>query len=119
MKILVCGGNKYRWRGRVDNVLDRVRAERGISLLIHGAEVGAATLAENWAKSRQVPYVGVPAKWQEHGNRTAGAIRNSEMLKEWQPDAVVAFPGEEETADMVVKAKASGISVWEIPDDEE
>ncbi len=83
---------------------------KGVSLLIHGAAKGADTLAENWARSRQVNYHGVPAKWDQHGN-SAGPIRNEEMLA-LGPEGCVAFPGGTGTADMVERCEKAGVKVW-------
>lgn len=118
MKVLVCGGRDFRWRNVVDNALDRFDAKHGIDILITGAAKGADQLAENWAKSRQIQYIGVPARWQERG-RKAGPIRNSEILDIWRPDCVIAFPGGTGTADMVRKAKIAGLDVWEVECDDD
>jgi len=50
-----------------------------IRLLIHGNARGADLMAEDWAKSRAIPYLGIPAKWAAK-SKAAGPIRNSEML---------------------------------------
>lgn len=115
MRVLVCGGRDYKWRSVAYSALDKFKAKKGISLLITGSGMGADALAEEWAKLRCVPYLGVPAKWKEHGKK-AGPMRNEEMLKEWKPDAVIAFPGGNGTKHMVRLAKKSGVNVWEIPD---
>ena len=78
--------------------------------LIHGAARGADSLAGEWASTRAVPVKIFPADWQTHG-RSAGHIRNAQMLREGKPDLVVAFPGGRGTADMVAKANAAGITV--------
>lgn len=119
-RVLVCGGRVYNDRTAVYNVLDAVHALEPISLLIHGAccdketgeLCGADGLAEQWAISRQIPYCGMPAKWNQHG-RSAGPIRNGEMLAKWKPQRVVAFPGSLGTVDMVHKSRAAGIDVIE------
>ena len=118
MRILVCGGRDYDDWKAVYAALDRLHAERGITLIIHGAcqqkgmLAGADRWAEKWAQDREVPYVGVPARWAEGGNK-AGPERNARMLNEWRPDGVMAFPGGRGTNDMKVKAKAAGMTPWE------
>ena len=107
VRVLVCGGRDYR--GDVSHALDALP----VDLIIHGAAPGADRLAEDWARRREIPYVGVPAKWKEHG-KSAGPMRNARMLKDWSPSLVVAFPGGRGTSNMVRQAKVAGIKVIEI-----
>lgn len=111
MKVLVCGGRNFRDRVHLTETLDWLHADRGpITLVIHGAATGADQLSGVWARLNNVPVREYPAKWREHG-RSAGPIRNAQMLKEGQPDLVVAFDGGTGTADMVSKARAKGVEV--------
>jgi hypothetical protein len=59
-----------------------------------------------------VQTVAVMADWSI--GRKAGPIRNQRMLDEHKPDLVVAFPGGRGTADMVRRARKSGVEVTEI-----
>jgi hypothetical protein len=56
--------------------------------------------------------VAVMADWSI--GRKAGPIRNQRMLDEHAPDLVVAFPGGRGTADMVRRARKSGVEVAKI-----
>ena len=114
MRILVCGGRDYSNRHRVFAALDKFDAKHLVSLVIHGAARGADTCAAEWAARRCVHTAPFPADWKTHG-RGAGPIRNQQMLDHGKPDAVVAFPGGAGTADMVRRAKAAGLPVWEVP----
>ncbi len=115
MRVLVCGGRDYKNRAKVFATLDGLNRETPILLLIHGAcpYGGADLLAEDWAKRREVPYYGLPAKFAAIG-RKAGPIRNQKMLC-LKPDLVVAFPGGTGTAGMVTLARSVGIEVIEVP----
>lgn len=115
MRVLVTGGRKYADRERVYSALDAVHAKHGVTLLIEGGARGADRLARDWAILRQIPYQTEDADWDRYGN-AAGGIRNSQMLAEWKPEAVVAFKGNNGTADMVAKAQAAGVPVWEVPE---
>ncbi len=108
--VLVCGGRKYRGKSHVFSVLDELHGNRTIGLLVHGAASGADDLAEQWAKKRQVMYLGVPAPWKIKGN-AAGPIRNSYMLDKSKPDVVIAFPGDHGTADMFGKAERRRVEI--------
>lgn len=111
LRVLVCGGRDYADGDAVFRALDRVRAGRGIAILIHGAAPGADDLAGQWAHERGVPILPFPANWRGYG-KGAGPIRNRQMLEEGRPDGVVAFPGGRGTADMIRQAEAAGVPVW-------
>ncbi|SAL02898.1 hypothetical protein AWB80_08465 [Caballeronia pedi] len=113
MRLLVCGGRDFTDTLAVFGALDRAHAKREITLVIHGAcPTGADNLAEKWAKSREIPYLGHPAPWKLY-DKAAGPMRNRAMLEEWKPEGVVAFPGGSGTADMVRRARDAGVTVWE------
>ena len=111
MRVLVCGGRDYADEARVFEVLSDLKP----SFLIEGGARGADTLAWRWGKRyldsdcRRT----FEARWDLHG-RSAGPIRNQQMLDEGKPDLVVAFAGGKGTADMIRRAKRAGIEVREI-----
>lgn len=111
-RYIVCGGREYDDWIAVYAALDRLRAKTGVAAIIHGDAPGADTLAGEWARDRGVEEVRYPADWERLGNR-AGPIRNQRMLNEARPDGVVALPGGTGTADMVRRARAAGLKVWE------
>lgn len=111
MRILVCGGRDYNDAEAVNRALDKLHAERGISVIIEGEQRGADILGREWAKSRGVLHLPFPADWKKYRG-AAGPIRNRRMLDEGRPDGVVAFPGGAGTADMTAKAEAAGLKVW-------
>jgi len=109
-RVLVCGGRAFADRHYLFSVLDGIHRAERIKLIIHGAAPGADSLAEAWAKSREIPYVGVPAQWKRIG-RSAGPQRNDYMLAQGSPDMVIAFPGDKGTADMTRRAAAAGVKI--------
>lgn len=111
MILLVCGGRDYADRDAAFAALDRAHAKRPVTVLIHGAQTGADTLAGEWAEARGVHAVGVKALWEVHG-KAAGPLRNQVML-DLGPEGAVAFPGGVGTADMVRRCKSAGVTVWE------
>jgi len=113
MRVLVCGGRDYDDQEMLYDALDDIERESGpITLVMQGGASGADELAVDWAKYRGKECLTVFADWKTHG-KSAGPIRNSKML-EHSPDLVVAFPGGTGTADMVAKARATGVPVEEI-----
>jgi hypothetical protein len=123
-RVLVCGGRDYRDRVRVFEALDRLHAERKISVVIEGGQrtrdpktreiVGGADYWGNrWADWRCISFTTMWADWRTYG-AAAGPIRNQLMIDKGRPDLVVAFPGGRGTADCVARARAAGIEVVEI-----
>lgn len=84
-------------------------------VVISGMARGADTHAAEWAKRTPgVTLVPFPADWASHGRR-AGPIRNRQMLREGQPDLVVAFSqGSPGTRDMVEVAKAAALPTYTV-----
>lgn len=113
MRILVCGGRDYDDYERVIQVMDAIHKKHGITLVIEGGARGADAHGGIWASNNGVPRCTFHANWDFHGKK-AGSIRNQNMLELGTPDAVVAFPGGVGTADMVSRAKAAGVPVWEL-----
>lgn len=121
MKILVCGGRDYRDELAVWQALDKAHANKPITIIIEGGcrtddketnlIYGADYFAHTWAIENGVTCITEPAKWKIH-KKAAGPIRNGEMLRKWQPDGVIAFPGSRGTADMIFQAEAAGVKVW-------
>ena len=103
MKLIVCGGRKYQERAAQFRAMDEIHATTPITLVIHGActdretkkLTGADRWAEEWAIEREVPYMGVPARWTKEG-RSAGPRRNGRMAAIRNVDMVLAMPGEQQ-----------------------
>lgn len=115
MKVLVCGGRDYADRKRVWEELDNLHnaAPFNAFTVIQGGAPGADALAREWCVERKAPFWNYPADWKTHG-RAAGPIRNQLMLDKGKPDLVLAFPGGRGTADMVRRAQAAGVQVFEV-----
>lgn len=118
MIILVCGGRDYGKtlleQDDFFTVLHRIDMERGpIVRVVTGGARGADSLAEYWAKGKNIDTATYPAEWGKYGKK-AGPIRNRDMLKNEDIQLVVAFPGGDGTADMVHAALTKGIEVMRI-----
>ena len=110
MKILVCGGRDYIDWLHLYRVLDEANHDGNIEIC-HGGARGADALAGIWARSRGVECKVYHADWQKHG-KSAGHIRNKQMLEDFKPDAVIAFPGGAGTKNMIRLAQKAGVTVW-------
>ena len=110
MRVLVCGGRGYSDADKMRRVLDDMHAVTPFDVLIYGMARGADDLAKMWATARGVKRLGFPADWEKHG-RSAGPIRNREMIEKGRPDLVIAFPGGRGTQNMIKQANAAAVSV--------
>ena len=106
MKVLVCGGRNYSNKEVLYKVLNVISDVYNIEVIISGAAKGADTLAAQWAKDNNIKLQEYPADWNAHG-KSAGPIRNKQMIDEGCPDLVVAFPGGSGTANMIKQSKKS------------
>lgn len=112
MRLIVCGGRDFFDRYYASRILNEVHRVYGIQAIAHGGANGADTLAKQWAASNRIPCYEYLANWRTYGKR-AGPLRNQNMLREFQPDVVLAFPGGRGTADMVRQAKQAHVLVIE------
>lgn len=81
--------------------------------VISGKAKGADTLAIDWAVVNWLTWDEYPADWEKYG-KSAGYIRNQQMLDEGKPDYVIAFPGGAGTKNMKERAIKAGVPVIEI-----
>jgi len=110
-RIIVCGGRYYNGRATLNLVLDGI----GPSEIAEGGATGADTMAAAWAWRNGRPRRTYKANWELYG-RSAGPRRNAEMLADFKPDAVVAFPGGKGTQNMIDQARRRGVPVIEVGD---
>ena len=117
MRLLVSGGREFDDVDFIVNRLNRLHESRSITELIHGAARGVDTICGYWADEVVgITSTAVPAEWlDEDGNydKGAGHKRNQQMLAEYRPDALFAFPGGRGTADMVARADKVLSEVWQ------
>jgi hypothetical protein len=125
-RVLVCGGRKFQNWELLRDTLDNLCFERGWThppdeygntlpnvTIIEGGAKGADYLAADWAMINWTRLETYKADWEQYG-RSAGYIRNKQMLEEGKPDLVVAFPGGVGTAMMVKIAREAGVEVIEV-----
>ena len=110
MKVLVCGGREFNDADFISSELDQLHAQYHFVTVIEGAARGVDSIAGTWARARGLDVVEYPADWANEG-RHAALIRNERMLREGQPDLVIAFPGGNGTAHTCWHAETLGIQV--------
>lgn len=129
IRLVVTGGRAYADTVMVDYALDTLHQMYGIGLLIQGDAAGADRLCKNWAITRNVPRLDMPARWwdierpgavirtRRDGSKydaAAGLLRNQEMIDVGHPDYAVAFAGGTGTADMVERIKRVDLPLWDL-----
>lgn len=110
-RLLVCGGRKFGNEKALCQLLDELHKVPGIDVVITGDATGADACAREWAKKNQVRLEVHYALWDKH-KKSAGPIRNQEMLAEGRPTLAVVAPGGNGTQDMVSRLKKAGVRIW-------
>lgn len=115
MRILVTGSRG--WRSRATIAAELAKLGSGHTLA-HGGARGADRLAGAVAAGLGWSVEVYPANWPKYG-RSAGMIRNRQMLEEFKPDLVVAFwdGSSRGTANMIELARSAGVKVQSVQDD--
>ena len=112
MRLLVCGSRDWSNRRFLYQFLDEYHAQHPVTVLVEGEAAGADTMSREWAESKGIVVEKYPADWTKYG-KAAGPIRNSQMLQEGKPEAVIAFSLNLETSrgtkNMVAQAIKAGV----------
>lgn len=110
MILIVTGGRNFRDRECVAFGIDQFQHHVGrIDLLVEGGASGADTLARDYASEIGIHVATIKAQWKRGPG--AGPVRNRAMLHV-KPDAVLAYPGNNGTRNMIETAAAAGIPVY-------
>ena len=117
-RVIIAGCRSYECNDEnyadAEKYLDECFSRRKPTAILCGEARGADQIGKRYAKSHGIEVKSYPADWKKYG-RSAGMLRNKEMLK--NADALVAFwdnisPG---TKNMIVISKEKGIPVRIIP----
>jgi hypothetical protein len=112
--VLVTGGRDfnnatYMWQG-FNAISHHVSSH--ISGIVQGGARGADTLAKKMGNEWGIPVHEFPADWGTHG-KSAGFMRNKQMLDSGLAHVVMAMPGGRGTDNMVQIAKRAQIQVFD------
>lgn len=113
MRVIVCGGRAFRNAELIRCTLRQFMATKGLTAIAHGGASGVDSLADLFGRHWGLPVRTYLPEWRKHGVQ-AGPLRNERMLSDFRPDAVIAFPGNEGTADMVTRALRAGVPVYRV-----
>ena len=124
MRVLICGGRNYKdLEGGALQVCEALATvplnppEKSDVVFISGCARGADQIPISMVEDDK-DWGGIelfPADWNKYG-KSAGYVRNSQMLKEGKPDLVIAFEGGRGTDMMVNLARKAGVEVWQFYD---
>lgn len=129
VKVLVCGGrdfgNLYVYNDKKlllerqkqydfgIRILNELHNEYEFSTVISGMAKGADSIGYDWALHNNISILKFPAQWDLYG-KSAGFIRNTQMLEEGEPAMCIAFPGGKGTKMMCDLSRKCGVKVIEI-----
>lgn len=86
-RYLLCGSRTWHWVEPVEDLLTTFPDD---TVIIHGAGRGLDTLAGELAFKHGFDIEAYEADWKRYG-KSAGPIRNAEMLEKGKPERVFAF----------------------------
>ena len=113
IRVLICGDRKWVNVKPIKEFLENLPRS---TIIIHGGAEGADKIAGRIATSLGMEVKVFDAQWETHG-KSAGPIRNTQMLTEGKPDAVVYFHNNLEdskgTKNMVKQAEKAGVKVMD------
>ena len=108
LRLLVCGDRNWT---DVESIAQQIRVMHP-DVIIEGEARGADSIARGYAKGAGIPVLSFPAQWGKYG-KSAGPIRNQQMLDAGNPNRVIAFhhniAKSKGTKDMVERARKAGI----------
>lgn len=118
MRVLVCGSREWtssQHRDIVFTFLDTFNKKYPVTKIIEGECRGPDLWSKEWAQKESIGVVAFRPHWEKQGKK-AGPERNLRMIKEGNPDYVLAFTDNIEaskgTKNMVMLARKEGIPVY-------
>lgn len=111
-RVLVCGGRYFDNYAFLKATLSLLPPDPD-RIFCHGGATGADSLVTLFCLEEGSPCEIIRADWEKHG-KAAGPIRNQQMLDEFKPDVVIAFPGGRGTQNMISLARKAGVEVIDI-----
>lgn len=112
MHVLITGSRDWSNIKAITDKLDDLFDNDSKLIICHGDARGADRIAADYARRMNIPVRSFPANWDKYGKR-AGVIRNQQMLDEFKPELVLAFPIASSigTYDMIRRARSAGVTV--------
>ena len=96
--------------------LDSIKIKYDDMVLLHGGGPGAEKIAASWAEKNGVHQVVCKPNWDRDGK--AAPFRRNDVLLNFLPKGLVAFPGSGITNNLIDKARKIGIPYFSPPPDD-
>lgn len=110
------GGREFNDVTLFMSVMNPVRHTLNPYMICHGNCTGADKMFGLFAIRYRFSVRSLPAQWQKLGKK-AGPIRNQALLDlRPKPNVLVAMPGNDGTADMVMRSRMEGLHVIDVED---
>lgn len=114
-RVLVFGG-----RNLIDitvediyKALNNIHSIYPFEYLIEGNARGVDRIAGHWAREHKITNIKYPADWEKY-KKSAGPIRNQQMIDNGHPDFAIKFPGDRGTEDMKGRCINSNVPLIEV-----
>ena len=106
------GGPDYQDYETIFAVLDQIAAKYPDMILVHGGQKkGAELIASKWANAKGVTQKTYLPDFEKH--KVAAPFRRNDEIVTDGLDALVVFPGNGITKNLMQKSAAAGVPVWE------
>lgn len=115
--VVVVGGKHFRDLKLLHRALTAFHRKHHIGTLITGEDPGAEEMAYFWAVSNHIATIITKPTTPDLIGRYSRERRNCDVLKDHQPNVVIAFPGEAKREHMVATALDNGVKVWQVSAD--
>lgn len=97
--------------------MDALHRRRRVELLVTGELPGAQQMAYYWAVRNRVPMIITVPMQPDLTGKLDWSRWNHNVLKQFQVDGLVLFPGRSETDHLGELAESVGLRVWRVPAD--
>lgn len=114
MKAIIAGSRDFEDYAYLCYCMQSLCLMERITEIVSGEARGADKLGERYAKENNIPVKLFPADWKKYG-KSAGYIRNSEMLKYIKPDGIliVFWDGQSKgTLDMITRTQKAELKTF-------
>lgn len=115
--VVVAGGKRFKDVKLLHRALDAFHRKHHIGTLITGELPGAEEMAYFWGVTHHIATIITKPTTPDLIGRYSIERRNCDVLKEYSPFAVIAFPGEGQTEHMIAVAEEINCRVWKVAAD--
>lgn len=108
--VAVTGGRDFNHIDFIYKTMNEVNIKYDVYEYVFGDAHGVDAHVQKWVIENKLNHKKYYADWGFHG-KSAGPIRNKQILDECRPNLLIAFPGGRGTANMVIQARRRGVPI--------